>query len=151
MVTKPQKSYLFAMLADSRGWYSSTRQKLLFPFLVPSEVILQTVKNHLLAASPLEDSAGTAMPALLQSSSPLRWTSFREKWKGLPQADFICPTTSFGLRILKLGGKIPDIQSKNKLTVHVCPLADKVLLAKTLMQPSWHRRTWSQIQKADLS
>ena len=70
-------------------------------------------KNHLLAASPLEDSAGTAMLALLQSSSPLLWTSFRKEGNGLPQADFICHTTSFGLRILKLMvGKIPDIQSK---------------------------------------
>lgn len=90
-------------------------------------------KKHLLAAWPLEDSAGPAMLALPQSSS-LLWTSFRKEGNGLPQADFICPTASFGLRILKLVRRIPDVQSKNKLTVHLCPFADKVLLAKIFIQ-----------------
>lgn len=102
------------------------------------------MKRSLLAASPLEDSAGTAVVALLQSSSPLLWTSFQREGNGPPQAGFIWPTTSFEVRILKLVGKIPGVQSGNKLLVHLCPLADKVLLAKISMQPLGHRKINTQ-------
>lgn len=101
------------------------------------------MKRSLFAASPLEDSAGTAVVALLQSSS-LLWTSFQREGNGPPQAGFIWPTTSFEVRILKLVGKIPGVHSGNKLLVHLCPLADKVLLAKISMQPLGHRKINTQ-------
>lgn len=53
---------------------------------------------------------------------------------------FIHLTTSSELRTLKLVGKIPDTQRNNTLIVHLCPLVDKVLLAKIFLQLLWHRQ-----------